>query len=148
ASNALEGLNLLKRYQPDIVLTDFNLPDLSGAVIAARIRNTLARPIPIVALTSDDAQQTRARALAAGCSGFINKPIDGPNFPGLVHKYLAGYVEELNEADRKVATGEFQVAVTADLEKTMRRLSEDNAELRNLEQVKTAFLTQVSHELR
>lgn len=49
AANGLEGLNLVRRHQPDIVITDLNLPDLHGEMIAARIRTSAQKDIPIIA---------------------------------------------------------------------------------------------------
>ncbi len=148
AQNALEGLSLLQRKMPDIVLTDLNLPDLSGEVIAARIRAMAHRPIPIVALTAQTDKKFRNRAIAAGCIGYITKPIEAGSLNQIVKEFLQGQIEVIDEHDHKRATAEIQADLTEQLEKTLRQVQEDNAALRNLERAKTAFLTQVSHELR
>jgi len=148
AQNALEGLSMLQRRLPDIVLTDLNLPDLSGEVIASRIRAMAHRPIPIVALTAQTDKRFRNRAIAAGCIGYITKPIEAASLSATVKDFLNGQVEVIEEVDHKRATAEIQADLTEQLEKTLRQVQEDNAALRNLERAKTAFLTQVSHELR
>jgi signal transduction histidine kinase len=148
AQNALEGLSMLQRRLPDIVLTDLNLPDLSGEVIASRIRAISHRPIPIVALTAQTDKKFRNRAIAAGCIGYITKPIEAGSLSATVKEFLNGQIEVIEEADHKRATAEIQADLTEQLEKTLRQVQEDNAALRNLERAKTAFLTQVSHELR
>src|SRR5258707_9928901 len=90
AQNGLEGLTLLQRRMPDLVLTDLNLPDLSGEVIAARVRAMTTHNIPIVALTAQTDKAFRNRAMAAGCVGYITKPIDVAALPGLVKEFLGG----------------------------------------------------------
>ncbi|PJF31132.1 MAG: hypothetical protein CUN51_04485 [Candidatus Thermofonsia Clade 1 bacterium] len=148
AQNGLEGLDILKHRTPDLVLTDLNLPDLSGEIIAARIRAIAGESLPIVAMTAHNNRQVRERALAAGCIGYITKPIDSRTLAATIHDFLGGRTERLAEADQRRATQEMQADLTRELERTVRKLQEDNAELRNLERAKTAFLTQVSHELR
>jgi signal transduction histidine kinase len=148
AQNGLEGLDILKHRTPDLVLTDLNLPDLSGEIIAARIRAIAGESLPIVAMTAHNDRQVRERALAAGCIGYITKPIDSRTLAATIHDFLGGRTERLAEADQRRATQEMQADLTRELERTVRKLQEDNAELRNLERAKTAFLTQVSHELR
>ena len=86
APNGLEGLTMLQRKMPDIVLTDINLPDLSGEVIAARVRAITGKNVPIVALTAQVDKQFRNRAMAAGCVGYITKPIDASDFMDAVTK--------------------------------------------------------------
>ncbi|MBO9308897.1 MAG: hybrid sensor histidine kinase/response regulator [Chloroflexi bacterium] len=148
ARNGLEGLDILKQRTPDLVLTDLNLPDLSGEVIAARIRAIAGEALPIVAMTAHDEKQVRERALAAGCIGYITKPIDSRTLAAAIHDFLGGRIERLGDDEQRRATKEMQADLTSQLERTVRKLQEDNAELRNLERAKTAFLTQVSHELR
>jgi signal transduction histidine kinase len=148
AQNGLEGLDILKQQPPDLVLTDLNLPDLSGEVIAARIRAIAGDSLPIVAMTAHSEKQVRERALAAGCIGYITKPIDSRTLAATIHDFLGGRTETLGDAEQRRATKEMQADLTSQLERTVRKLQEDNAELRNLERAKTAFLTQVSHELR
>ncbi|MCS6872285.1 MAG: hybrid sensor histidine kinase/response regulator [Anaerolineae bacterium] len=148
AQNGLEGLDILRRHKPDLVLTDLNLPDLAGEVIAARIRAIAGESLPIVAMTAHDEKQVRERALAAGCIGYITKPIDSRTLAATLNDFLHGRAERLDEAGQRRATQEMQAELTKELERTVRKLQEDNAELRNLERAKTAFLTQVSHELR
>lgn len=81
AQNGLEGLDILKHQMPDLVITDLNLPDLSGEIIAVRIRAIAGNALPIVAMTAHNEKQVRDRALAAGCIGYITKPIDSRTLP-------------------------------------------------------------------
>ncbi|HRE49096.1 MAG TPA: hybrid sensor histidine kinase/response regulator [Aggregatilineales bacterium] len=148
AANGLEGLNLVRRHQPDIVITDLNLPDLHGEMIAARIRTSAQKDIPIIALTSDSSREAKNRAIAAGCTGFLTKPIDGLNFSATIREYLHGRVDAISDNDRRRATGTVQAHLAQKLEDTLRQVQDDNAMLRTLDRAKNSFLTQVSHEMR
>lgn len=149
AANGLEGLNVVQQRRLDLILTDLNLPDLNGEYIATRVNSLLTIPVPIVAITAQPDRQLRLRALAAGCIGFIAKPIDIGTLPDLIRDYMSGNrVDKLTDAEHKRASQELAVDLAEKLEKSTRKVEEDNAELRLLERAKTAFLTQVSHELR
>lgn len=148
APNGLEGLDLLAERLPDIVMTDLDLPDLAGEIIATRVRAIAGESIPVVAVTTTAEKSVKDRALAAGCIGVIQKPIDAHTLVDRLTAFLNGHTEELSEQERRRITREMQADLTRQLEAMVRKLQEDNAELRNLERAKTAFLTQVSHELR
>jgi CheY-like chemotaxis protein len=68
---------------------DIQLPDMNGLDATRRIRASEADGgIPIVALTSYAMVGDRENALAAGCTGYIEKPIDAETFVREVEKYL------------------------------------------------------------
>jgi two-component system cell cycle response regulator DivK len=70
------GIMLAAREQPDLILLEINLPDIDGCEVARRIKSGyLTRHIPIVALTLDTSYQRRRYCLAAGCEGYLNKPV-------------------------------------------------------------------------
>jgi signal transduction histidine kinase len=109
----------------------------------------VATPVPVVAITAHPGRAYRQRALAAGCVGFLTKPLDFRNLPRTLREFISGKrVEKLSDADQAEGAALLTRGLSEHLEKQTRQLKEDNAELRHLEQTKTAFLTQVSHELR
>jgi len=73
----MEGLVAARTEQPTLILVDINMPAMDGLEVTARLR---AMPelgsVPIVALTANVMKGDRERTLAAGCSGYIQKPID------------------------------------------------------------------------
>lgn len=77
AGTAEEGLELARSNSPDLILMDVSLPGLDGLSAARILRQDPAtRDIPVVALTAHATQSDKDEALAAGCAGFVTKPID------------------------------------------------------------------------
>jgi CheY-like chemotaxis protein len=83
------GVELAIKEKPDLVIMDLQLPDIDGLEATKRIRASEAdSEIPIVALTSFAMAGDRKRALAAGCTGYIEKPINPDTFIAEIEKYL------------------------------------------------------------
>ncbi len=76
AVDGLSGVALAAREQPDLILMDINLPDINGMEATARLKAVPElRRIPVIALTANAMYGDRERFLAAGCDGYISKPI-------------------------------------------------------------------------
>ena len=83
------GVELAGKEKPDLILMDIQLPDIDGLEATKRIRASEAdAEIPIVALTSFAMAGDRERALAAGCTNYIEKPINPDTFIAEIEKYL------------------------------------------------------------
>jgi two-component system, cell cycle response regulator DivK len=78
---------LLVSARPDLVVTALGVPE-EPALDLVRELKMLAREVPIVAVTALDGAESRARA--AGCAGFIQKPISIDAFAAQLHSYLGG----------------------------------------------------------
>ena len=89
AENATTALEVLKEETPDLILMDINMPDIDGYTLTAQLR-TIPRlsNIPIIALTANVMRGDRERTLAAGCDGYIQKPIDVDTLPHQIEHYL------------------------------------------------------------
>lgn len=73
-----------------LVLLDMQLPDIDGLEVLARLRSQPeTKDLPIVALTAQAMAGDRERFLAAGCTGYIQKPISLRTFSQEVEQYLA-----------------------------------------------------------
>lgn len=95
ASDGREGVEAVRKQRPDLVLMDLSLPLLSGWEAAREIKeDPKIASIPIVAVTAHAMHGDRERALAAGCDGFIPKPIDEETFEPVVRSYLRRPVPE------------------------------------------------------
>ena len=89
AENARHALQVLDTETPDLILMDINMPDMDGYTLTQHLREIprLTR-IPIVALTANVMRGDRERTLAAGCDGYIQKPIDVDTFSNQLNHYL------------------------------------------------------------
>ena len=68
---------------------DIQLPDMDGLETTKRIREAETdKKIPIIALTSYAMARDKEKSLAAGCTGYIEKPIDPDTFISEIEKYL------------------------------------------------------------
>jgi two-component system, sensor histidine kinase len=89
-SDGREAVTASSRISPDLILMDLSLPILTGWEAAREIRsNPVTAGIPILAVTAHAMQGDRDRALAAGCDGFIAKPIDEESFAARIGEFLA-----------------------------------------------------------
>jgi two-component system cell cycle response regulator DivK len=89
AENGLQGLEIAIAERPDLILVDISMPDMDGYEVTASLRSTdgMAQT-PIIALTANVMKGDRERALEAGCSGYIQKPLDIDSLPMQVASYL------------------------------------------------------------
>jgi CheY-like chemotaxis protein len=89
ATNAEEALAAVCRCKPDLILMDLGLPDIDGLTLTRRLRTAYTNGVPlIVALTAYAMIEDRDRAMAAGCDGFISKPIDTRTFSMTIEQHL------------------------------------------------------------
>lgn len=89
ATNAEEAVRELERTVPRLILMDIELPGMDGLTLTRQLKtDPRFRAIPIVAMTAYAMKGDDAKALAAGCDGYIAKPIDVHQFPRQVAGYL------------------------------------------------------------
>ena len=75
--NGLEGLEAARKTHPDVILMDIELPGLDGLEATRRLKaDATTRAIPVLALTAYAMRGDEERARAAGCDGYLTKPID------------------------------------------------------------------------
>ena len=80
---------LAGQCDPALILLDIQLPEMDGHEVARRLKASPAlAAIPIVAVTSYAMLRDRELALAAGCEGYIEKPIDPDTFVDTVERHL------------------------------------------------------------
>lgn len=88
-ASGADGLSLATSAAPALILLDIQLPGMDGYEIARRLRaDPASAPIPIVAVTSHAMVGDRETALAAGCDGYIEKPIDPDTFVAEIERFL------------------------------------------------------------
>lgn len=143
------GLQLAQQQPPDLILMDINLPGLNGYELATKFKALPALcAVPIVAITANTMPGDRERALAAGCDGYISKPIDPRALPEQVASYLGGTREALPTTEAPIFMREYSQQLVQRLEDHVRELEATNERLLKLDRAKNEFLATVSHELR
>ncbi len=91
ATDAETGIHMTHEHYPHLILMDIQLPGMDGLSATKIIKEDPdLKAIPIVALTSYAMQGDKEKALAAGCTGYIAKPIDTRKFLENVSQYLKG----------------------------------------------------------
>jgi two-component system, cell cycle response regulator DivK len=102
-----EGVEMAFRDRPDLILMDIQLPGIDGLEAIQRIRaSNIEFPIPIIAITSYAMTGDRERLLAAGCNGYLEKPINSETIVDELNVYLAEtnqYATEEECKDRPTA---------------------------------------------
>lgn len=89
AADADAARRALAAARPELILMDIQLPGIDGLALAAELRADPAlAAVPIVALTAYAMAGDEARFLAAGCQGYISKPIDIDRFASQVQACL------------------------------------------------------------
>jgi CheY-like chemotaxis protein len=89
ADSSDEVLQRLKHRLPDLILMDVQMPGQDGLSLTRQLKADPATAgIPIVALTANAMPDDRERAFAAGCIGYISKPIDTRTFVAQMRDYL------------------------------------------------------------
>jgi two-component system, cell cycle response regulator DivK len=90
AADAAEAERLLARATPDLILMDMGLPGKDGYAFARELREGPAtRRVPIVALTSYAMKGDREKAMAAGCTEYLTKPINRLTLLGCIRGLLS-----------------------------------------------------------
>jgi CheY-like chemotaxis protein len=89
AQDGQAGIEAACRERPDLIILDIQLPLMDGYEVARRLKERPeSKDIPIVAVTSYAMVGNRERILAAGCEGYIEKPINPETFVDEVERYL------------------------------------------------------------
>ncbi len=91
ATDAESGLTLAHDHQPHLILMDIQLPGMDGLEATALLKGADAtRNIPVIALTALAMKGDEERIRAAGCDGYIAKPMNYREFLSTVAAQLAG----------------------------------------------------------
>ena len=89
AVDAETGIQLARQHLPDLILMDIQLPGMDGLTATRLMKeDSVFNDIPIVALTSYAMEGDEEKAIEAGCSGYISKPIDTRSFLETIARYL------------------------------------------------------------
>lgn len=102
ATGGIEALRLAAEWQPDLVLLDVQMPDLSGFEVCARLkRDPLLADVPVIFITAHDDTEQELLGLELGAVDFIGKPPRGPLVLARVRTHLR--VKQMADALRVAA---------------------------------------------
>jgi len=89
ATNGLEGIEAVEKQKADLIIMDIKMPKIDGYETTRRIRRLKKyESIPIIALTSYAITEDKEKALKAGCTGHMSKPIAPETFISGIKKFL------------------------------------------------------------
>lgn len=90
AEDAEEALTILDGFTPRVILMDIQLPGMDGLELTRRLKaDPIRRSIVIIALTAYAMKGDEGEALAAGCDGYVAKPIDADALLRTIAQHLA-----------------------------------------------------------
>lgn len=94
AKDGLEAWSIVKKNKFDIILTDWNMPNMGGLELVRNIRETciLNRETPVVMITTEGAKSEVILALKAGVSNYIVKPFS----PEVLKEKIESVMKRLN----------------------------------------------------
>jgi two-component system cell cycle response regulator DivK len=89
ATDAEDALRQLATYSPRLILMDIQLPGMDGLQLTQMLKSDVStRAIVILALTAYAMKGDEEKARAAGCDGYVTKPIDIDSLPQLIAHHL------------------------------------------------------------
>ena len=90
AIDGKQGVEIAKAKKPDLILMDIQLPVMEGFEATRILKaDERTRDIPIMALTAHAMEGDEEKVKAAGCDGYVSKPIDTRGFLNKITEYLA-----------------------------------------------------------
>jgi two-component system, chemotaxis family, chemotaxis protein CheY len=90
AEDGMHGLEVLQLEQPDVIVTDINMPRMDGyGFIEGVRRNAKHRAVPILVLTTESDAEKKDRARRAGATGWIVKPFDPTKLVAAIRRVAA-----------------------------------------------------------
>src|ERR1044071_2690975 len=90
ATSAAAAFEMVKEEHPDLIVMDIQLPGMDGLEVTRKLKaQAETADIPVIAVTSYAMKGDREKALAAGCAGYVTKPIDKATFIQEVAAQLA-----------------------------------------------------------
>jgi two-component system chemotaxis response regulator CheY len=101
ARSAEEALRMMEAEVPSLVLTEIALPRMNGISLLKRMQDTpLLKAVPVIILTSENDQGMKDTALRAGCTAYLNKPVE----PDVLYRAMQAACESVPRQNIRLAT--------------------------------------------
>lgn len=138
ATSGLEALDKVKEQLPDIILLDIRMPDINGYEVCTRLKsNPITKDIPIIFISSIEEPSEKVEAFSVGGVDYISKPFQLIEVLARIETHL-----RLCSLQKKLQEQNEQLQLSAEV------LSRSLKHERELSQMKTDFISVVSHEFR
>ncbi len=149
AEDGLMGIEIARKERVDLILLDINMEGMNGYEIATRLKTIdFCKDTPLVALTANVLQRARDRSLISGCDGFLTKPINNETFFVHVKEYINGKKDFIDSNKIEDLMIEHNKELVYHLEKEVKELKRANEDLKEIDKIKSDFISIASHELR
>lgn len=87
AVDGRDGVDQFAKVDPDVVITDINMPNLDGFGVIEELRDTVVQTtVPILVLTTESSPEMKARARDAGATGWIVKPFNDASLVSVLNR--------------------------------------------------------------
>jgi two-component system, OmpR family, KDP operon response regulator KdpE len=107
AEDGHAALRAAREWQPDLVITDVSMPNMTGIELCGQLR--AESPVPIIVLSVKGEERTKVEALDAGADDYLTKPIGMDELLARVRRNLARVLPSGDAAKRKIEIGDFQI---------------------------------------
>lgn len=111
AHDGLEGVALIERVRPDLVVLDLMLPGLDGLEVCRRIQ--AERRVPVVMLTAKDAESDILVGLGVGADDYLTKPFSPRELVARVRAVLRRTSADLGDTGEQITVGDITIDVEA-----------------------------------
>lgn len=149
AEDGLKGIKIAEKNNIDLILLDINMQGMNGYEIATRIKSfNKYKNKPLIAVTANSVKNSRDLALISGCDGFIKKPINISNIINQIEEFLNGKKEEVKQSKFYEILREYNIQLVSHLEKEILELQRANKDLKEIDRLKSNFISLASHEIK
>ncbi|HEX4426540.1 MAG TPA: response regulator transcription factor [Terriglobales bacterium] len=107
AEDGHAGLRLAREWQPDLVITDVSMPNMTGIELSGQLR--AESQVPIIVLSVKGEERTKVEALDAGADDYLTKPIGMDELLARVRRNLARVQLSEDDSKRKIEIGDFLI---------------------------------------
>jgi two-component system, OmpR family, KDP operon response regulator KdpE len=107
AEDGHAGLRLAREWQPDLVITDVSMPNMTGLELCGQLR--AESQVPIIVLSVKGEERTKVEALDAGADDYLTKPIGMDELLARVRRNLARVQPSEDDSKRKIEIGDFLI---------------------------------------